>query len=149
MLSSDETGQDALDEIIYQHGASISQMMINQKMAQSNRGHGAFHNRGGQLNRGAHNLLSSIPEESSIKEMDIASSSIITDNPQQQQNANCAKLQERTMHSLIVKNKADDEDYFSPVQGINHRRFGKNGSTKLLGGSGNQDESIRTKTIEH
>ena len=101
----------------------------------------------------APNMLSSIPEESSIKEMDINSSSIVTDNNMQNINQSYEKL-DKDLQSLVVPQSSnegvEEGEEINATSSVgskkNHRRFGKN-ATKFLGSSSNYDNH-NIKTLE-
>ena len=150
MLSNDDqTVQENIDEIIYSHGSFAS--LLGQQAA-PRRPQGLTPTRGGIYGgRGmAPNMLSSIPEESSIREMDINSSSIVTDQNMPCINNSYEKL-DKDMQSLIVPQssqegveESEDANGNSSIGSKkNHRRFGKN-ATKFLGSNSNYDNQIKT-----
>lgn len=99
----------------------------------------------------AANMLSSIPEESSIREMDMNSSSIVTDM-NHHGGLNSSDKMDRNLQSLVIPQihgPEDDTAGDSPNKGnnknakINHRRFGKN-VAKFLSSSHNGESQMKT-----
>lgn len=145
MLNADDQSvQDNIDEIIYSH-SSFAGLLGQQGPAQRRPGFAT--GRAVYGGRGvAPNMLSSIPEESSIKEMDINSSSIVTDQ-NQLGGLNSSEKMDRDLQSLVVpQTHGPDEEAEGSVAPSgggagtkkNHRRFGKN-ATKFLGSGHGSD----------